>query len=333
MTTSNPLAGANPAPTEAEGQLWEYDEIGRFYYSDNLSDELRFTVRNRCRFRQFCNMPRPVQAVKGKGDTFNWNIHGGLETPGGEIAETQRLPKTRSTSARGSVTVAEFGNSVEFTEKLDNLSAESVREIIEFNLEVDCANALDTRAWTNFRKTPLKVTPLNGNDTSKILITENGTPGAVNDSALTIDHVGAMSLQARERNIPTYRHGDYYMIGRPTTYETVESSLDNIFQYTPEGLQAIRNGEKGRYRGVRFVEQTNIGKQTADFVNGESDEAFLFGMDAVMEASVIPEELRGGLPEDVGRFRTLAWYALLNFQIVREAANDARILHWTSAAA
>jgi len=93
----------------------------------------------------------------------------------------------------------------------------------------------------------------------------------------------------------------------------------------------ILNGEVGRhYEGVRFFEQTSIASQA--WTNGASDEAFFFGEDTVGEAIVVPPEIRGKIPDDYGRGKGVAWYALEGFALIHNVAADARIIKWASAA-
>jgi len=320
--------GAN-APAEGAGQLWVADEIGGYMYSDNLSDKLRILVQARCRYRQFCELPEPTMSGTGKGAMFHWNVYGDVETQGRALLETERMPSTRLQAKQGTLTVTEYGNSVPYSGKLDDLSAHPVYEIIKKAMERDAAQTFDYDAYLQFRKTPLKVVPQGGNSATAITITENGTPAAANGAALTTDHVKEIALQMRERNIPTHSHGDYYCIARPTTYRVVEKNLENIQQYTADGFQMIRNGEKGRHAGVRFVEQTNVAA-SGDFTGNNGDEAFFFGDDVVVEGCVLPEEIRGKIPDDYGRGKGVAWYALLGFAPARLDAADARCVHWTS---
>jgi hypothetical protein len=95
-------------------------------------------------------------------------------------------------------------------------------------------------------------------------------------------------------------------------------------------------GEIGRYEGIRFVTQTNIPDQ--GWV-GPSDDAFFFGADTVTEACAIPEEVRGKIPDDYGRGKGIAWYAILGFAITHndstsaETRAQARIFKWDEGAA
>ena len=324
------LAGAAPAVTA--GQLWLAYETGGYMYSDNLSDFLRIEVQSRCRFRQFCDLPEQKGSnAQGKGEQFAWNIYGDLPDAAneGELAETDKMPTTRLEGSQGTCTVTEFGTAVPYSGKLDDLSAHPVRDIIKKSLERHCARSLDGRAHKQWAKTPLKVIPAGGNSATDITITENGTAGAVNDASMTASHVSEIVLQMTERDIPTHKHGDYYCIARPTTYRVLKKDLENKQQYTETGFGRIVDGEKGRYDGVRFVDQTNI--ETAAWANGKSNDAYFFGDDVAAECCVIPEEIRGKIPDDYGRGKGVAWYYLGNFALTRTKAEDTRVIHWATA--
>ena len=106
-----------------------------------------------------------------------------------------------------------------------------------------------------------------------------------------------------ERNIPPYMGDDYVAISWPTTLRTFKNDLESIKQYTPQGFQMILNGEVGRYENIRFIEQTNISKDSTTY----TDWAYFMGDDTVCEAIVVPEEIRGKIPGDYGRSKGIAW--------------------------
>ena len=62
----------------------------------------------------------------GIGDTFHWNIYSDVATAGGALSESAVMPETNFTISQASATVTEYGNSVPFTKKLDDLSEHPV---------------------------------------------------------------------------------------------------------------------------------------------------------------------------------------------------------------
>jgi N4-gp56 family major capsid protein len=288
------------------------------------------------RFRQFCDAKEAFGL--GKGETFNWNAYSDVEDQGGTLQETQQMPETNFNISQKSLTVTEYGNSVPFTKKLDDLSEQPVTEIIHKVLKNDARKALDLAAYNQYAASLLKVV---GSGTATIEVTETGTPAATTNVAMTNGHVKAIADELAERDIPTFDGVNYMACFRPKALRALKDDLEAIHQYVSEGWHVIMNGEKGRYEGIRFIEQTNIKRTTLQAAwgtadaTGARDAGFFFGQDTVVEAFSIPEEIRGKIPTDYGRSRGVAWYALLGYGIVHnDSANvdQNRIMHWTSQA-
>jgi hypothetical protein len=73
------------------------------------------------------------------------------------LAETNTMPETNFTIIQGTLTITEAGNSVPFSQKLDNLSMHPVNTIIQKVLKNDAAKWFDAAAHTQFNRTPLRV--------------------------------------------------------------------------------------------------------------------------------------------------------------------------------
>lgn len=263
-----------------------------------------------------------------RGQTFTWNVYSNIATQGTTLTETATVPVTNFTITQGTGTVREFGNSVPYTGLLDNLSKHPVQEIIHKALRDDCVKALDVQAHAQFNTCLLRVAPTSGTDTSAITLTTNGTCSTSNNVAMGKNHIKSIVDTMKERNIPPYNGTDYFGIAHVTTWRGVRNDLEGVYQYRDEGFQMIYNGEMGKYEGVRFIEQSNIAKQT--WASAKSNFAFFFGEDTVAEAIVVPEEIRGMIPTDYGRSKGVAWYYLGGFAIVHTAAAQCRIVKWDS---
>lgn len=331
------------------GQIWSVNSEGGYMYSDELSKELRKAVQPLVKFRQFCDAKDAT--VKGygkelhKGSDFHWNIYSDVATQGGTLTETSTMPETNFTVTQGTLTVTEYGNSVPYTSKLDNMSAQPVKDVINGALKNDAKKAFDIAAHTQFNACKLRVVPTGGTATDSVVLTTDGTATATNNVALGKDHVKAIVDTMKERNIPAFKNDDYFSLSHPSTYRGFKNELEAIHQYVDPGFQMIMNGEMGRYEGVRFIEQTHIPKggaadsatfnpatNTADaWDNAASSWAFFFGADTVAEAIVIPEEMRGKIPGDYGRSKGVAWYYLGGFGLVHDTADQGRIVKWDSA--
>lgn len=310
------------------GQVWETNTAGGYMYSGELSDVLRNALQPMTRFVQHCDADDFTDKGLHAGDAFQWNVYSDVSTQGGRISENERMPETGFTITQGSGTIYEFGNSVPYSGRLDDASRHPVKQIIHKALKNDCTKAFEAEAHAQFASTPLTVQPSGGTSTTAIDVTTNGTPGAQTTVAMNNTHVKLISDEMKERNMPVYSDGNYRCIGRPKTFRGFKNDLEAIHQYVDEGFSRILNGEVGRhYEGIRFFEQTSIAKSFAD---PDSDQAFFFGDDTVIEAIVCPPEIRGKLPGDFGRDKGVAWYAEEGFALVHTVAADARIFEWAS---
>ena len=312
------------------GQVWVTNSMGGYMYSETLSKVLRMSVQPLVKFRQFADVKDAAVQSKGKGDAFHWNIYSDVAAQGTTILETNTMPETNFTITQGTMTITEYGNSVPYTGKLDDLSIHPVKEIIGKVLKNDAKKAFDIAAEAQFKLTPLYVVPTGGTSTSAVTLTTNGTATATNNVAMGKDHIKAIVDLMKERNIPAYMADDYVSLAHPTTFRKLKNDLEAVHQYTDAGFQMILNGEIGRYENVRFVEQTNIAK--AGFSSAQSNWAYFFGADTVAEGIAVPEEMRGKIPGDYGRSRGVAWYYIGGFGLVQTAATQARIVRWSSAA-
>jgi len=331
----------------ANGQIWVTNSLGGYMYSDNLSKVLRMAVQPMVKFRQFADIKDAALQEKKKGDAFHWDVFSDVATRGTTLTETSTMPETNFTISQGTMTITEYGNSVPYTGKLDDLSALPVKEIINKVLKNDAKKVFDIAAFNQFNACKLRVVPAtSGTSTDAITLTTNGTATGTNQVALGKGHVKAIVDLMKERNIPPYMGDDYMALSHPSTYRTFKNELESVHQYTDRGFQMILNGEIGRYENCRFVEQTSIPKggaadsttfapqtDTADLWDGgDSSWAFFFGDDTVAEGIVIPEEMRGKIPSDYGRSRGIAWYYLGGFGLVHTLGdNNARIVKWDSA--
>lgn len=312
------------------GQIWSTNALGGFMWSPNLSRKLRTALQPMVRFRQFCDAKEAFGL--GIGQTFNWNIYSDVQQAGGVLTENQPMPETNFTITQNSLTITEYGNSVPFTKKLDDLSEQPVTEIIHKVLKNDARKALDTAAYNQFNATPIRVWAGTGSGT--ITINTNGTVSGTATVALSNTHVKQIADNMAEQNIPAFDGVNYIAVFRPTPLRAFKNNLEPINQYTPEGWHVIMNGEKGRYEGIRFIEQTNIPLALSSALNtfSNTDRGFFFGSDTVVEAFAIPEEVRGKIPTDYGRSRGVAWYAELGFGIAHTEYPGSRILCWDSQA-
>ena len=324
------------------GQLWVTNSLGGFFYSQNLSDELREALQPMARFRQFCDVKDASQQGKGKGATFTWDTVSNAATAGGTLVETNTMPETQFTVVQATLTVNEYGNSVPYSGKLEALSKYEVRKPVMQALRNDAVKVFDRAAWIQFNNTRLRVVPASaGTSTATLTLTTNGTATATNNIVFQKEHAKLVVDLMKERNIPAYTNDDYVAVAWPSTLRRLKNDMETLHQYTAAGIQLIFNAEIGRYENVRYTEQTNIvkGYGSTDGITGTAwasgnDWIFFIGEDTVAEGVVVPEEMRAKIPTDYGRSKGVAYYYLGGFGIVQNqtVATESRILVWDTAA-
>jgi N4-gp56 family major capsid protein len=328
------------------GQLWSVNSLGGYYYSLNLSKELRMGVQATSKFRQFADIRDAFGKVTRSGQTFTWDTVPMMARASRALTETSTIPQGQHTILQGTLTMNERGFSVPYTELLESLSQFIVKQPIMKVLKYDAQVDLDCLAHQQFNKTPLRVAATAAAD--NVTLTTNSTATLTNSVAMSTTNVKSIVDLMKERNVPFYTSGDYYALARPRALRAVKNTLETLHQYTESGLDMIANGEIGRYEDTRFVEQTTVPQggaansttfdpftDTADAwdVAGAvgSDYVFFFGSDTLCEAVHTPEEIRAKIPDDFGRSKGVAWYALLGYGICHTDPTQARIFKFDSA--
>lgn len=326
------------------GQLFVTNSIGGFLSAFNLSKELRQGVQAKAKFRQFCDIRDAFGKTTRTGQTFTWDTVPMMDRANRALVETNTIPQGQHTVLQGTLTMSERGFSVPYTEFLESLAMLSVRQPIMRVLKYDALCDIESVVHQQFNATPLRVAATATVD--GVTLTTNSTATLTVSQQLSIANVKSIVDTMMDRDIPMYENGDYYAIARHGGLRTLKTQLEGINQYTETGLERIANGEIGRYYNARFVQQTVIPAggaadsttfdpftNTSDAWNAAAgpDWAFFFGEDTVCEAVNTEEEIRAKNPDDYGRSKGVAWYALLGFGIAHTNVTQARILKFDSA--
>ena len=124
---------------------------------------------------------------------------------------------------------------------------------------------------------------------------------------------------------PKFSGGFYHGILSTQAARGLHDKLQAIWQYTKYPV----NGEIGSYYQTRYSRSNNA-FSNAQGISAAWGEAYIFGADTVMEAIVIPEEIRYEV-KDVGRDKMIAWYALLGFKIFWAGDPDNSIVKYGGA--
>lgn len=329
------------------GQLFVTNSLGGFYSAKNLSKELRMGVKATAKFRQFADVRDAWGKVTRAGQTFTWDVVPMMTRANRALTETNTIPQGNHSIVQGTLTMSERGFSVPFTEVLESLAEVSVRQPIMKVLKYDALCDIDCLVHQEFNRTPMRVAATATGDS--VTLTTNSTATLTVSQQISRTNFKSVIDTMKGRDVPYYTDSDYYMIARPGGLRGLKDGIETIHQYTETGLEMIMNGEIGRYEECRIVEQTvvpaggaadsttfNAFTNTADAWNAAAapDWAFFIGADTVCEAVHTPEEIRAKVPDDFGRSKGIAWYALLGYGITHNSSDtlaNVRIFKWDSA--
>lgn len=329
------------------GQLFAVNSLGGFYSSNKLSKELRMGVQATAKFRQFCDVRDAWGKVTKQGQTFTWDVVPMMSRANRALAETNTIGQGNHTVIQGTLTMSERGFSIPYSEALESLAEVNVRQPIMKVLKYDALCDIEALVHAEFNKTPMRVAATATGDA--VTLTTNSTATLTVSQQLSTTNFKSIIDLMKGRDVPYYTESDYYAIARPGGLRKLKDQLESIYQYTTTGLEMIMNGEIGRYEECRVVEQTVIPAggaadsttfdaftNTADAWNAAAapDWAFFIGGDTVCEAVHTPEEIRAKVPDDYGRSKGVAWYALLGYAITHNSSNslaNVRIFKFDSA--
>lgn len=245
------------------------------------------------------------------------------------LVEAVRIPEDQFSIDTKAITVKELGRAVPYTSLSMDLSEFDLENPIQRKLRDQMRLVLDTMAAGSFKKAKVKYVPTGATSNN---ITTNGTAGAQATVNMNVWHVE----EIRDYMYDTLRvpplGEDYVGIFRTLALRGIkrDSAWATWHQYTDP--QAKYNGEVGRLESVRFIETNHanaLGKIGSSSVLGEG---VVFGEDSVVMAEAMTPELRAAIPGDFGRSRAVAWYGILDFDIIWDTGNagEAKVIHVTS---
>lgn len=310
--------------------LWSAD--GSSLFSPKLGKTMYEQAAPDFIYRQFCQVEDAFG--KGNGDAFQFTKTLRIDTRGGTLVETTTMPSNRIKFVKDSITVTEYGNGVQYTEKLETLSTFDMRGQYGKGLTQDYRDVVDRDIYGKFTSAKFKAVCTN---TATTIFTTNGTATITATANPSDKNIRDIVNYLKKKHTPGVGGGlDYLGVLSVEAKGGLFTYLQAINQYTTPSK--AMNREIGKYYNVRFSEDANaannaIGSSTA------FGEGFIFGDEAVLEAVATPEELRFE-QTDLGRSKKLAWFGIFGWKKMWDLANDdsnstgngiERIVHITSA--
>lgn len=313
------------------GQIWEVNASGGFLANPKLSRTIRHVAQPMMKWRQFS---RPEAGYgKGKGESILFDRVSNVGTAGGQISESNRIPETNVTLSQGSVTVEEYGNSIPWTGKLETLAEFSIDNLVTVALRNDMAKVLDQAVHDEFATCQIKMIPTGTVSNPSTTTDTDGTAStAATRDILPWDIKEAADYLEDQVHAEKYDGENYIAVGRTAGLRKLfdSSEFTDAAKYgDPDRLFA---GEVGRYYHTRIIKETNASRRTLSAASSYSGEMVVFGADPIVEGVAQPEEIRAKVPEDYGRSKGVAWYAILGWSLTYDTDDDgeAKIIQITS---
>jgi N4-gp56 family major capsid protein len=308
---------------------WTFDAPTGTYKNHKLSSKLyEAAVENSV----FVDHVRPVDGFgRNNGETVTLvRVQNITEPVSADLEETTRIPEDEFNLSTKAITVKEIGRAVPFTSLSQDLSEYDTENPIQRKLRDQMRLVLDTKAATAFKLAQIKYVPT-GAATNNIAT--NGTPAVAATANVNFFHVEEIrDYMFDTLQVPPLEGDDYIGIFRTLGLRGIkrDSAWEEWHKYNDP--QAKFNGEVGRIEGIRFIETNHaraMGKIGTGSVLGEG---VVFGEDGIALAEAMTPELRAAIPGDFGRSKAVAWYGILEFDIIWNTGNagEAKIVHVSS---
>lgn len=314
----------------------------------------------------------PVLGRSKKGDTISitrkYDTTGGFPTS--PLAEKSKIPVTDYVQDSVTLTLKEWGNRIDLTEKLVKLSDFNEADKATKSLRDEWGRWLSALYVNKLKQTSVKYCPISGttstlNDiyatgsdwTATVTSGEafaceiNGTdPGSASRVLGEPDLWNLLFLARDMLAIPPIegelnQYGEYilsvnqFIANNLMRSSAIAAALNASYQGR-EAANPLIKGWMGKYAGIGIVLDT----QNLTGTTAAACEALMFGADAVTQCWAVEPEIRADTTEnytvanDFGRDRGAAWYALGNYKYVgatTEASVRAKLgrcIHITDAA-
>jgi len=231
-------------------QQWVTSSLGGNLTNNKLSMQLRNQALPMFVYRQFAQI-KDEGLGRQTGDTVYFEKILRINTRGGTLSETSTVPSNLVKVIKDSVVVTEWGNSIDYTKKLEDLSNWDPNNIFLKALRDDIADTLDRAAEVPFTEAKFIAV---ATSTASTVFTTNGTATATANASLSDKNVRDIVDYMKGKQIPKIcgpkgYYGDSLSI---KSLRGIYDYLQAIAQYTEPEYRY--NSEVGRYYDARMME-------------------------------------------------------------------------------
>jgi len=315
---------------------WTYDAPSGVFKNHGLSGELLKLAALDFKLVPFTK--RVTEYQQGMGESVTLLYFKALSQPSSaQLDEKTRIPIDQLTMGSQTITIAEWGRGVEYTDLFKQLSRYDPTNPIQERLKDQMDEAMDNAVGSHFTGTDVKLafTPTSLTGGTWATTGTSVTTGLYN---ITKDHLAVIrDYMAKDIHVPFF-DGDHF-IGLFSTKALRGLRNDRVIEawnmYLRKG-DHIYKGEIGKVESIRAVEVTNdTALSNSVGSSGVMGEAVIFGKDAIARIELEFPHLRAqpNYTADFGRRHAVAWYGTVNFGVFFPTATDreARIVKVVSA--
>ena len=286
-----------------------------------------FALRSELLFDQAADVQATNQAMPGSSVIFT--IFSELAAATATLTETSDVTPVAMADSQVTVTLAEYGNTVNTTAKL--------RGTAFLDVDATAANLIGYNAGLSIDTVVQEI--LAAGDNVAYATGGASTPTARVDMAvddiLTANDIRKETAALRSANVATF-NGYYMGYIHPDVSYDLRKETGNASWYAPHvniDTANIYNGEIGTFESVRFIE-TPRAPLSANASNGTSTtgtidvySTLVMGRQALAKAysaidgnGVVPKVVRGPVVDSLLRFNPIGWYWLGGYGRFREAS-------------
>ena len=290
-----------------------------------------FALRSEMLFDAAADVQPVAQSMPGSAVTFT--IFSELADATSTLSETADLTPTTMADSQVSVTLAEYGNTINTTAKLRGTSFLDVDAVAANLIGYNAGSSIDT-VVANVLKAATNVIYGGGGSTTP---TSNATVQA--EDIIEANDVRIATAQLRGSKAQTFNGMYMGFIHPDVSYdlrrETGAASWRDPHNYVDTAQ--IYNGEIGAFESVRFIETP---RAPLDLTGGSAStvdlyQTIIMGRQSLAKAHSItdgngayPKVVRGPVVDSLMRFNPVGWYWLGGYGIFRQAA--IRVLNTSS---
>jgi N4-gp56 family major capsid protein len=322
--------------------MWVWDAPTGVYKNHQLSSKIREAAVADALFMRYVS-PEPNY---GKGRGQSANITRVMQLPlAGRVSETERLPTGRPVVDTKQVTVSEWGFKTELTEFEESLTHFDLRSKFQRMLRDQMRLTMDKMVADALLGTPIKAVSTSATAvTFETVATGTRLPVGTATNNISIAHLRQIKdYLTGDLKAPPFKNGMYIGICSTKAARGIKNDAEYKDWQSPTTMAPFTDGRLRDVEGIALFETNHVATSIAlrdqgALVNAmgaglAAGEAIFFGADAGFLATATDPELRVGIAEDLGRFRQIGWYGILEAGLTwGETANTARAIHFASVA-